>query len=402
MPAPPITASTVYPRNNATVDTGGAVDIRNLDDTNSGTAATQTASITNGGSSVITQDHTFDPASGSVAASVSTLSRIGWAYELADFTPSDGRCKAYLPAQNVQVNILFDEAHTGTGAAANHSYTAQASLWRYNPSTNAGVFIASGGAAAQTWLATTAGSNANLAAQCSISAPATTFEIGETLLVQIGGQLVCQPRLLTGSTSLTITLKVDNNTTNVIYTGTTLRNRCFTSDTATAVGVPDSFLIRVRKTISSTAVGVASKALLVVSAARSVIAVGVPSSSRRARKDDTATAVGVPSRVSIGVGKTVTAVAVGVTAKTLRVRKAYAAVGVGVAAFTRLWRAFREDTATAVGEPSFTKFQTLTREFEVEAVGSVTGRIELPIDDLPDPGGGGTTVVRRYVRVFDE
>lgn len=83
-------AAVLYLRNSTTVDTGGAVDIRLLDDVNAGVLNTmQTASA------VHTQDNqefTFDPqtvptANGNNAGT--TLQLLGWALRLAeDMTPT--------------------------------------------------------------------------------------------------------------------------------------------------------------------------------------------------------------------------------------------------------------------------------------------------------------------------
>jgi hypothetical protein len=207
---PPLRDLTFWCRNDVTVDSGAGIDVRRLDDANSGAGdSSQTAVGTHTSDN---QGRTWDPATAGVSTPTDPLAlqRLGWALPLADITPADTRCKARLPAGNATLAapVTMTRANAAPLTACTN-FTLQASLWRYKPSTDAGVFIASAVSAGQTYdLVLQPSATFNLSLTLTWAAD-VVFERDEVLLLQIGcgtGNLG-NPAL--GTTNYTFTLQID-------------------------------------------------------------------------------------------------------------------------------------------------------------------------------------------------
>ncbi len=259
-------AAVLYPRNGVTNDTGGAIDVRTIDDANGGTNdATQTVTATH------TEDNasrTFDPATnGGVGTSPSTLSKIGWSIPLAEMTPDDDtRCNSILPAGSLIVNV--DVTLTAAGGTGNLGGTIvttfQAALFKYNPSTDTGSLIAAGGNTQQWSTVPVTGDQGTFkVAACAVTvASVVEFAANEVLLLQLGFSAAgTLPNPLTGTTTYTWTLRVDDANTNITWaTDQGIRQRCLEAQSGSGVGVSAKTLARVRDTRTATGVGIGTTA----------------------------------------------------------------------------------------------------------------------------------------------
>ena len=398
MPEPPINDTTIYPYNGTTVDNDSGGDIRALRDTTSAADTTQNVAYTSDNDGT---HRCWDPATTALATvrnAATTLYRTGWAIPVADFTPADSRCVAVLAAQTVTVTANMTHAWAGQLIQGGPSSQLTASLWKYNPTSNAGTLIAGATGASTTW-SNLGEENVYKAVTAAITVAALAeFDVAEILYLQIGILLgTIHPQLLGGAQSYTSTLDLNGST--VVFGGTSLRVRCRDAQTCPGVGVPAKILARARVTRTPPGVGVASKQLIVVQKTHTVDAVGVPASTRRTRASRSVDAIGTGSRL-VTAGLVRAATAVGTAARTLaRVRTTRPVDAVNVPAGDRVWQAYREGTVDVEAVPGFERAVIFTRVSQVDAEVAASARVDLPIDDLPD--SGEAAVIKKIFPVFD-
>lgn len=211
-------AATLYLLNSTVVDTGAGIDIRLLSAANGGTNdVTQTVTALNTNDNV---ERTFDPATlaDTTVADATTLQKKGWGLRLADdMTPADNtNCDVFTPAQTLTVNLDVACAWTGS-ILASPIITFKVGLVRYNPATDAGVVWGSGSSAATTWNFLTDNGVFKTVPVSVTRGTNVAYGGGETLVLQVGLNTGTLPNPLTGSVTYTFTLRIDNNTTNIVW-----------------------------------------------------------------------------------------------------------------------------------------------------------------------------------------
>jgi hypothetical protein len=241
-------ASTFYPNNGTTVDSGSGVDIRLLDDAIS--------SIDDGQSVRWEQsqdgaNRTFDPDTGFSNSNNNpyTLQRNGWALRLAeDVTPTDDtNCNAAVPADTIRLTFnVRCNATGGTNLGGAANFSMRFSLWRYNLSTNAGVQIGQSSVSIS-WDTTAIGGENNTfktaSAQFTIPDDVELLQ-GETMLVQIGANALNLPDATLGTTNYDLYLRIGqaSNTIFEFVANQTISQICYTQGLAEgfglAIGVP--------------------------------------------------------------------------------------------------------------------------------------------------------------------
>lgn len=218
-------ATTLFCDNGTTVDTGTGIDVRFLSAANPAVANdTQTASFSHTNDNV---ERTFDPANAAVTNTNNagtTLFRCGYGLRLSqDMTPTDDtNCDAFLPAQTLTVNVWSTATQTGgTYVTGTYGPTMRASLWRYNPATDAGILIAAGTSTTATWNVAATGGDLGTFKNSAISIVIPTgvrFAQGEVPLLQLGLNTgtVPNPTLGTGAFIHTLRVADPTNPTRVV------------------------------------------------------------------------------------------------------------------------------------------------------------------------------------------
>lgn len=328
-------ATTLYPVNTTTVDSGSGIDIRLLDSAEAGADdSTQTAAFTQANDNV---ERTFDPATGGVTNTNdanTTLFKAGWALRLSqDMTAADDtNCDVMLTGGTVTVSLRVNVNQTGaTYTGGTFAPTFKASLWKYNPSTDIGSLIASGTTTATTW---TLGSLGDLGtaktATINITVPTTTFSAGSTaaevLYLQVGFNTNNVPNGV-GTANFTMTLTVDNTNTKVVFgSGVNLIQYCSFTNLLSGTGT------------------VTRGAMPLTLSARNVTSNGTVTHSR-----------------------------LSTIAKTF--------------------------SLNGVGTPTFSKFTTANRSFSLQASGTVlkqgtnASTVAIPIDEIPEASSSNTTYI---------
>jgi hypothetical protein len=489
-------SSTLYLKNSTTVDTGTGIDVRLLSATNGGTNdATQSVRWTH------TQDNTrrtFDPATTLVAtvADASTLQRKGWAPRLVeDMTPGDDtNCNVFLSAGTATVTVrarLNMNGGTNVGSL-NTPITFGGSIWRYNPSTDAGVLLASGEAAAATnWNTTSTGDNNTYktASFDIVIAASQSFASAEVMLLQIGALAGNLANPLSGTTNFDLDIEIDNATTRIDFaSGQHLYQTCSITRFTTGEGLSSRSGIAsdmsqsligeglssstkasaIAKTADLIGEGLATRNALDIASMRDATGEGLTSSTRATVAAKTTDIVGdgltspgalatalprdivgeglVSSAKATTAAKTTDLIGEGLVTEThpliaartfdivgeglvsrgaLALARSTDVIGEGLVSSAKAVIAVKvlgvvgEGLATesmviavprnAAGEGLVTETHPVQayRTFDVPGEGLVvmTGAgasmICLPIDDLPDAGGGGTTYIRP-IFVFDD
>jgi len=401
---------TFYPRNDTTIDTGTGIDIRILSTTQSGTNdVTQTC----------TADHTndnvnrwFDPATtGNTDATDinTTLVKRGWALRLTeDMTPPDDdtNCNVIIPANTTTVTLDVGASWSGGAITGNTVPTFKASLWRYNPSTDAGTLIAAGTSAATTWQNLTQNGTFKTV-PISITVPQTTFSQGEILMVQVGMNTGTLPNPITGTTNWVFTLRINNATTNVAFaSGSHLLQVCTYTNNLNGVGTPTrnglaitptsynmtalatptyTRVPTIAKTFSMIASAIASRSgLLAIVLPRNLTALGTPS---MARQVSALRAFNLSARGEIISYNRVLAMG-------------RAATALGTIAYSKQVTASKSFNLGGIGTPTFSKFTIANRTFDMTARGEIltsgpnASTISMPIDEVPTgEGGSGPTYI---------
>lgn len=235
MAVPPLRATTFWLDNTVTVDTGTGIDVRSLDDEVGTVDSTQTASATHNQDNGI---RTFDPGTavgGTASDPLAVLQKKGWALPLADITPADTRCRARLPAGDATLRSEIGITRSGDAPLADTTnVTMRASLWKYNPTTDTGTFIASGTGTGTTYelFANTTVTKAH--ALQMIWAADVIFERDEILYVQVGVGTGTLGNPLGGTTTYTFRLFVDGAGRDMTLNVASLNATCDQSAAAAA------------------------------------------------------------------------------------------------------------------------------------------------------------------------
>lgn len=406
-------AATLYPINSTTVDTGTGIDIRALSNTEPGaTDGSQSILNSTQGSN---SERTFDPATASVTTvnnAATTLSSDGYAIPTADMATVDSNCIAVLAAQNVTVNFTGTAAGTGTGnVGANDVLTPRASLWKWNTSTNTGTLIAGGSGTAITISALIAYSGTAWTAAVTFAIPATTFAANEVLYVQMGGNLACGAGLLGGARTTTWLMNVDVSTTNVVFATSGLRQACTLTDNVVGKGV---ITRQFDVTLSRSATGkgeITSSKAVVASKTFDVVGKGEVTLTKSVQAQRTFNLVGkgeVTRQLAIAEDFNLTGVGVITFSRVVVASKTFSVVGKGVV--TRGGLLIIALPRNVVGKGVITAAKTVQaqRTFSISGKGEIliTGvnatTITIPIDEVPEVGGGGTTIIKRITILLDD
>lgn len=398
------TATTLYPRNDTTVDTGTGIDVRILSATAGATDSTQSVRFTHTQDG---QERTFDPGNTLVTtvADASAFQGEGWALPLTDLTPSDDtNCNAYLQAGTtnviIEVNCLMSG---GTNLGGASTSTFRASLWRYDPTANTGVLIAHG-TATQSWNLGVGGDGATFkATTIPITVPATEFSQGEILLLQlgvIGGNL---PNATLGTTNFDFSLQLSSVTRVNFTAGQHLTSLCpstgTTSAAATATGVSGNVLATTGSdTASATVAGAGgARAATVGAATGTASATGVMSSV--AGTTGGATGVSTAAATVTGIGSmqgasTGTATVTGA----LGARGSMQGVSTGSAAASGSLGATGGMTGTAAASAVAAGFMaalsgTTGTSIAAAAVTGVGGAVVGTVGTVNVSTGGGDTII---------
>lgn len=346
---------TWYVDNVETVDTGTDINVRELQTTVPGVAATgQTFNVTHTGDNVSRWWNPATSANADANDPNSVLLRRGWAIPLDRLTPGDARCQVLIPAQTITVVVDASLGWTGSPAGASNM-SAKASLWRYDPTTDVGVLIASGTQAfPDSWGGLgNPGSGAYQTANVSITVPETTLERGELLLVQIGAQTGTMSNpVLGGTVNYSSQLRIGTTTASRVILAEPLQALCAVSDTSTgkASTLRDSITLSVGRSIP--AIGVPDRSLLIVYTSSVSEAVGTSSRRLTVSHDQASVGQAVAAR-TIATDHAVELHGRGNADRYLVIVAATrnAEGGVNVA-YDRTWDAYREGVVDAIVEPS--------------------------------------------------
>lgn len=403
--------TTLYPINSTTVDTGTGIDVRALSSTEPGaTDSTQSVRNSTQGSNV---ERCFDPANASVTTTTNaatTLSKLGYGVPDASMTDGDSNCTTTLNAQSVTVNWTGTASGTGTGnVGANDVFTPRASLWKYNTSSNTGTLIVGGSGTAITISALIAYTGTAYTAAVTLSVPATTFSANEILYLQMGGNVACGAGLLGGARTTTWVLSVDVSTTKLSM-AQGLVKACTSSADTTGKGTATR-VIAPALTRSATGTGTTTYTKAVI-ASRSFTLDGrgtvTISKTVQAQRTFSLIGQGTATRV-VSVALMRDSNGYGTTSYTKAViaSKSFSLIGRGTVTRGGLIAILAERTATGTGTITNTHPVQAYRTFNLIGQGKIltTGpnasTITLPIDEIPDGGGGGTTVINPVFNVFD-
>lgn len=234
------TASTLYPRNDTTVDTGTGIDIRLLGSSAGATDETTSVRWTH------TQDNTervFDPATALVTtvANADTFQGEGWALRLTDdMTPSDDtNCNAALTPGALSVSLDARlNMNGGTNLGGPSLMTFRTSLWRYNPATNTGTLIATG-TGSETWTTSALGGENNIyktVTSTVVVSSLVEFAQGEILLLQVGCLGGTFSNAVLGTTNFDLNLRLASVTRAEYAAGQKLTSLCAFTGAATGTG----------------------------------------------------------------------------------------------------------------------------------------------------------------------
>ncbi len=398
-------AATLYPINSATVDTGTGIDVRALDDVEAG-ATDNTTSVRNGNQGT-NSERTQNPANAAVTAvndASTTLAKLGWAVPSAEMDTGNAACVATLLACTLTVSLVGGASGTGTGAVgANDVMIHKASLWKYNTSTDTGTLIVGATGTTSTISAALAYSNTAWSGSVTLTVPATSFAANEVLYIQIGGNLACGAGLAGGARTTTWVLTVDHANTNLVFSGSAgandgLRARCTDSQSGSGVGTSVRSLVRALVIESTTGVGTSTLTSKDIGVLRSVDGIGTSTSTRLISAERSIIGVGTSTR-SLAAFATRLVDGIGTAIYTKRILITRTSDGVGTSTFARQLNAFRTAVADGIGTASYVRSVIFVRVFSLFGIGTSSARVELPIEDLPDPGGGGggTTIYRKIL-----
>ncbi len=181
----------------------------------------------------------------------------------------------------------------------------------------------------------------------------------------------------------------------------------FQSASASEVGVAARGNNTVKLTRSATGVGVATKqALTVRPAAKLATMVGVPAKLVYVKPGAAlATMIGVATQQPRWIRlASKQAAAIGVAARQpnwIRLA-AKSATAVGAAGFSRTLESFRSASAQMVGVPGFGRAIISVRQFVATMTGVPDGEVKIKFAILNRLEGGGTTIIKKLIAMFDD
>lgn len=413
MPEPPLNDALLYLRN-AVVDTTGTptVNIRTIDDANAAVVDnTQTVTATH------TQDNvkrTFTPAGTSNAVRNSdAFWGVGWAIPPVDFTPTDSRCKAFLPAGTVQVQAVGTVARSATPLADTGNVFIDAALFKYKVAANTATYISHSASAPLTHaLLLNASVAFNTPINITIPAGGITFESDEILLVQMGIDTGAMGNPLTGTITYTWTLSIDTNAaTRMAPSGSGLRVKCAVASSA-AIDLTPSFEDKLTMHRSLTgALSLASAVEDLLTMRRSFTAAlnldGAYDRVLTMRRSFAAALDLTAQRVvrKTILGRDTLKAALSLTGErqawTIRLGRA------GLKGALDLDGAFGKGlhkfwTAPLDLNGAFARAVTVRRTFTGSVTFTAAWFVKLPQAVLNRMAGGGTTIIRRIIRIFED
>ncbi len=387
---------------NTVVDNSSGADIRAL--VTSWTTYAITACATNNQGT--NSERRWDPETGSettvLNASTSQDGK-GFAVPTADMATVGAACVPSLAAQNLTVDFSVNFFGSGTGAAgANDVWTPRCSIWKWNTSANTATLIVGGSGSTVSNTALFAYGPVLKAGQVVLAVPATTFGTDEVLLLVACGNLACGAGALGGARSFAVRLNQAASPITLTFASTGLRQSCTNSTDMTGDGVPTR-VCDVSMDDSLVGDGVSTESRL-VTAAKSfdLTGDGVMSSSKltTAAKSFDLTGDGVVTRdgMALGVPRSIVGDGTADMSRLVTAAKSFDLTGDGVV--TRVMDLALSRDALGDDELTFAKPLTAARSFDVVGDGVLTGTITIPIDEVPE-GGGGTTI-RRPIYLFDD
>ncbi len=389
---------------NTVVDNSGTADIRRL--TSAWTTYAITAVVNNNQGT--NSERRFDPETGgdtTVSNASSATDGKGFAVPTADMATVDAACVPSLAAQNMTLTFSVNFFGSGAGTGGSDVWTPRASLWKWNTSTDTGTLIVGGSGTAVSRTGVVAAYGPELkSGSVTLSVPATTFGANEVLMLVSGGNLAAAAGLGGGARSFAVRLNTAASPLTMVFATSGLLQSC--TESLDCVG--EGALSRVMAlAMSDDAVGEGTPTMArVVSAAKSFDLIGeaVPTMTRlvTAARSYDLVGEGTPSRDGLVVGLPRDTVGEGTPtmSRVVEAAKSFDLVGEGVPTRGAMELTMADDVV-GEGEVTFTKPLTAARSFDVVGEGEVTGRIELPLGDVPEDGGG-TTVIKRPIYLFDD
>ena len=399
MPAPPARGQDRYCGGSPT---GYAAGLYTLRDTVAATDTTDTQVQVEDGSE---ESRVWVPRDGGgLSADGAAWRNAGWVIPLANWTPTDARGRAFIPAGSYEV-AQWVLSSNSTVVLAQNQMRPEASLWRYRPSDGAteqlGYALA---ASASDVPAGLVGSPAEITVAIGLASD-VLFERDEVLALQIGGRITTAGPLL-GSNTATYSLHLTVDAPTGVQIATP-GPRIFLQEAGAAVGecvasTPPKSVAKPPFVASGVAVGSFDRSW---QAHRSFQAIGrgVGADPRKAvsvslQFDGAGEAIrsGKVTKTPLGgAGK-------GVASRANRARIGLESVGEAEGVLERSWMAYRNFQAIADGEPDLSRVVIFTREFEAVGVGKLSPRIDMSFDDVPDGGAGGTIINYNSLYVFDD
>ncbi len=386
---------------NTVVDNSGTADIRRI--TGSWTTYAVTAVVNNVQASNV--ERRFDPETGgdtTVQNAATQCDGKGFAVPTADMSDATG-CPASIAAQNMTLTYSVNFFGSGAGSGGSDVFTPRCSLWKWNTSSDTATLIIGGSGTAVSRVNVLFAYGPELfAASVTLAVPATTFAANEVLLLVSGGNLAAAAGALGGARSFAVRLNVAASPLIMVFATQGMRQACTSSTDLVGDGVVTrAFDVGLSRDAVGDGVGTESR-LVTASKSFDLVGDGVADMSRlvtAARAFDLV-GDGVSTRDGVVVGLPRDAVGDGVAT-----RDGFAAamsddvVGDGVA--TRVVDVALARELIGDGVVDYTKPLTAARSFDLVADGVTGGTITLPIDEVPE-GGGGTTIVRRPIYIFDD
>ena len=411
-------SNVLYLDNGTTVDTGTGIDVRRLNSSTVASDASQSVRWTH------TQDgtnRTFDPANALVTtvADPEAFQGEGWALRLTeDMTPTDDtNCNAMLNSGTVQIIIDANlNMNGGTNLGGSNTINFRVALIRYNPSTNTGTVFATG-RQNQTWDTSALGAENNTYKTTTVNVSVASnveFAQGEILLLQVGANATTLVDATLGTTNFDLTLRIGGATnTRVDFAANqNIIQACAFTNSLTGNGTVTRGILDISMTkniqgngtITYTKAATISKTfnlqgfgsitrdgLLVISVPRNITGLGNITMSR-----------------VVTAAKSFNVQGLGTVTRQLSLAMSRTAIGRGTVTLAKQVTASKTFNLTGLGTIIFSKFTIANRSFSLQGKGTIltTGpnasTITIPIDEVPDGGGGGTTIVNRPTYIFDD
>lgn len=401
-------ADVLYPLNSTTIDSGASWDVRLLSAAQAGTTdSDQSVRFTHTQDG---QERTFDPDNALVTVETDplTFQGEGWALRaVEDMTPADDtNCNALLKSGTLAVNVrALLSMNAGTNVGGSTVITFRASLWIYNTVSHSGTLIASG-SQAQTWDTSTLGGENNTRKNTAISiavASNVEFQNARILMLQVGCEGTTLPNATLGTTNFDVTLDVDDSATNIDFAaGQGIRQFCAFANTLDGRGTTGESGKAITQPRSVTGRGSATESRAVVASKTfGLVGKGTVSHTKAVAEDFDLVGKGIPSFTrAVIAAKGFNLTGKGEITRNLAVALSRSAIGKGTVTSTK--GAVVAKSFDLVGKGLITEIHPVQafRTFGLTGKGSVDGRIELPIDEVP--GDGAAPVIKRPLYIFDD